>query len=158
LAAYRAVVLPGTKNTRQDLRWLVNSGWVEALTAYKENGGYILGICGGYQMLGHKINDPEGLEGNPGNSQCLMFLPVETTLTAPKTTTRTEFSWKDIKGKGYEIHMGKTVRMGDNLSLRVSTGLEATAPGVLQVWITGHGVSKEVWQLRRGESCILGLL
>jgi adenosylcobyric acid synthase len=112
LTAYRAVILPGTKNTRQDLSWLVDSGWAEALTAYREDGGYILGICGGYQMLGYKINDPEGLEGNPGNSKCLMFLPVETTLTAPKTTTRTEFSWEGVQGQGYEIHMGKTVRMG----------------------------------------------
>ena len=63
-------------------------------------------------MLGHRVKDPEGLEGEPGNSQCLKFLPVETTLTAPKTTTRTEFSWEGVKGKGYEIHMGKTIRMG----------------------------------------------
>lgn len=112
LSCYRAVILPGSKNTRRDLRWLIDSGWAEALSSYKENTGCLLGICGGYQMLGHKIDDPEGLEGEPGNSQGLKFLPVETTLTAPKTTTRTDFSWKGDKGKGYEIHMGKTTRMG----------------------------------------------
>ncbi len=112
LSTYRAVILPGTKNTRGDLCWLVDSGWADVLTSYKKNAGYLLGICGGYQMLGHQINDPEGLEGNPGGAPGLELLPVETTLMSPKTTTRTEFSWEGFEGKGYEIHMGKTTLMG----------------------------------------------
>ncbi|NVM23050.1 MAG: cobyric acid synthase [Desulfobacterales bacterium] len=111
LAPYNAVILPGSKNARRDLKWLVDSGWAEALASYKKRGGYLFGICGGYQMLGRSINDPEGLEGEPGNCPGLKFLPVETTLAAPKTTTRTDFSWEGVKGKGYEIHMGKTTRV-----------------------------------------------
>jgi adenosylcobyric acid synthase len=106
------VILPGSKDTRSDLRWLIHSGWAQALTSYKENGGSLLGICGWYQMLGHQINDPDGVEGKAGSSTGLGFLPVKTTLTAPKTTTCTHFSWEGAEGKGYEIHMGKTIRMG----------------------------------------------
>ncbi|RLB81637.1 MAG: cobyric acid synthase [Deltaproteobacteria bacterium] len=112
LSCYRAVILPGSKNSRSDLRWLVDSGWAEALISYRENRGRLVGICGGYQILGHQINDPEGLEGKPGSSTGLAFLPVETTLVTPKTTTRTKFSWDGAEGEGYEIHMGKTTRMG----------------------------------------------
>ncbi|OEU47674.1 MAG: cobyric acid synthase CobQ [Desulfobacterales bacterium C00003060] len=114
LSCYRAVILPGSKNTLSDLGWLVSSGWAEVLTSYKENGGYLLGICGGYQMLGHNIGDPEGLEGRPGSTTGLKFLPVETTLTAPKTTTRTRFFCEGVEGEGYEIHMGKTTLLGGN--------------------------------------------
>jgi adenosylcobyric acid synthase len=112
LGCYRAVILPGSKNSRSDLKWLVDSGWVASLTSYKERAGYLLGICGGYQMMGHKIEDPEGMEGAPGSSTGLRFLPVNTTLTAPKTTTRTQFSWEGVSGEGYEIHMGKSVLAG----------------------------------------------
>ncbi|OPX36163.1 MAG: hypothetical protein B1H13_15040 [Desulfobacteraceae bacterium 4484_190.3] len=75
-------------------------------------GGHILGICGGYQMMGRLVHDPEGLEGKPGTTRGLSLLPVETILNAPKTTTLTRFSVNGIKGAGYEIHMGRTKRLG----------------------------------------------
>ena len=61
-------------------------------------------------MLGLMIHDPDGLEGSPGSSHGLGMLPVETTLSSPKTTTLTSFSWDDQAGTGYEIHMGQTIR------------------------------------------------
>jgi hypothetical protein len=112
LSCYSAVILPGSKNTRSDLKWLIDSGWAEALTSYRKRAGYLLGICGGYQMIGHEIHDPEGLEGNPGTTIGLRFLPVETTLVSPKITTRTWFCREGAKGEGYEIHMGKSVLTG----------------------------------------------
>ena len=112
LAAFKAVILPGSKNTRFDLDWIQTSGWGRALSAYLESGGHVLGICGGYQMLGNAVHDPTGLEGRPGSSQGLGLLPIETTLKAPKTTTLTQFSWDDQAGSGYEIHMGQTIRSG----------------------------------------------
>ena len=63
-------------------------------------------------MMGRRVSDPQGLEGVPGDTEGLGLLPVETELKAPKTTTITRFSWDGQSGVGYEIHMGRTRRMG----------------------------------------------
>lgn len=112
LSVFDAVILPGSKSTRSDLEWLKQKGWRDQLHTYVKQGGYVWGICGGYQMLGRRVHDPEGLEGNPGSSDGLDLLPVETTLKAPKKTTLTRFSWGAKQGRGYEIHMGQTERLG----------------------------------------------
>ena len=108
LGSFRAVILPGSKATRPDLEWLADSGWRGRLLDYAASGGHLLGICGGYQMLGAWVRDPDGIEGAPGATAGLGLLPVETVLKAPKTTTLTDFTWDGIAGKGYEIHMGRT--------------------------------------------------
>lgn len=104
----QAVILPGSKATCADLEWLDRSGWQQFLLSFVASGGHLLGICGGYQMLGSWVHDPDGIEGAPGSTQALGLLPVETVLRAPKTTTRTDFSWEGIVGSGYEIHMGQS--------------------------------------------------
>ncbi len=108
LSPFAAVILPGSKNTRADLDWLKQTGWGEQIRHYHAAGGQVLGICGGYQMLGEKISDPDGLEGAPGEMEGLGLLAAETRLAAPKTTTLARFAWDDIAGTGYEIHMGRT--------------------------------------------------
>ena len=110
LSAFAAVILPGSKNTCFDLKWLKTSGWQGRLDAFSAGGGHVTGICGGYQMMGTSVHDPDGLEGPPGETPGLGLLPVETVLQAPKTTTLTRFSWDGIEGSGYEIHMGQTRR------------------------------------------------
>lgn len=112
LTNFKAVVLPGSKNTRFDLNWIQTSGWAKALSEYVNTGGHVLGICGGYQMMGKTVHDPTGLEGQPGASEGLGLLPVETVLKSPKTTTLTTFFWNGLMGAGYEIHMGQTTRVG----------------------------------------------
>jgi adenosylcobyric acid synthase len=112
LNAFKAVILPGSKNTRFDLEWLHNTGWAEEICRFAARNGHILGVCGGFQMLGESVHDPNGLEGSPGSTPGLSLLPVETILQAPKTTTRTHFDWDGSKGWGYEIHMGQTKRKG----------------------------------------------
>ncbi|MDH4205769.1 MAG: cobyric acid synthase [Desulfobacteraceae bacterium] len=112
LSDFKAVILPGTKNTRWDLRWLKKTGWANIIKEYIEVKGHVLGICGGYQMMGRFVHDPQGLEGTPGTSKGLDILPVETVLKAPKTTTLTRFLWQNVAGVGYEIHMGETQRLG----------------------------------------------
>jgi adenosylcobyric acid synthase len=119
LGAFRAVILPGSKNTRADLAWLHATGWSAALRAYAAEGGRLLGICGGYQMLGGAVHDPEGHEGAAGATPGLGLLPVETVLEAPKTTTLTRFLWEGAAGEGYEIHMGRTTRTGGRPLWRV---------------------------------------
>jgi len=109
---FKAIILPGSKNTRWDLNWLNKIGWADIIKKYSDTDGHVLGICGGYQMMGSLINDPQGLEGTPGTSKGLDLLPVETVLKAPKTTTLTRFLWQNVAGVGYEIHMGETQRLG----------------------------------------------
>ncbi len=106
LAPCAAVIIPGSKSTRSDLAWLRQSGWAQRLQDYREAGGHILGICGGFQMLGEQVHDPHGYEGEAGSSPGLAMLPVQTVLRSPKTTTRTCFRWEEAEGSGYEIHMG----------------------------------------------------
>ncbi len=108
LSLFSAVILPGSKNTRFDLAWLKTSGWTSRIADFSAGGGHITGICGGYQMMGTRVHDPDGLEGEPGATAGLGLLPVETVLQAPKTTTLSRFSWDGIQGAGYEIHMGRT--------------------------------------------------
>lgn len=107
LSKFKAVIIPGSKNTRADLTWLINK-FKEPLEAYYQSKGHIFGICGGYQMLGEFVDDPDGLEGRPGKTKALGLLAVQTVLKAPKTTTLSDFQWENVTGKGYEIHMGYT--------------------------------------------------
>ncbi len=112
LKRYRLVILPGTKNAQSDLAWMREVGWDQVLYEYKEAGGEIGGICGGYQMLGRMIWDPHGVEGNPGKMKGLGLLDVETTLQREKTLSRTIGLWlpDGSRVEGYEIHLGTTNR------------------------------------------------
>ena len=99
LEDYDLVILPGSKNTRGDLRWL--RGW--------ELGGCrVLGLCGGYQMLGRSVSDPHGVEGDPGTDEGLGLLPVDTVLAADKRVAQVAGRWGELALEGYEIHMGVT--------------------------------------------------
>ncbi len=115
LAPYDLVVLPGSKNTRGDLTWLRAQGWDRQLKARAQNGGAILGICGGYQMLGRRIADPFGVEGTPGDTPGLGLLPVETVMAREKTTRQVQGRLGDTPVTGYEIHVGETTLEGDPL-------------------------------------------
>jgi adenosylcobyric acid synthase len=119
LVGFAAVILPGSKNTRHDLEWLFRTGWSDRLRTYREKGGHILGVCGGYQMMGESVQDPDGVEGTPGDTPGLDLLPVVTVLKAPKTTSLTRFDWGRATGAGYEIHMGQTRRTGGRPLFRV---------------------------------------
>jgi adenosylcobyric acid synthase len=114
LDGYRALVLPGSKNVRGDLEWLLAMGWRDHIEAFRNNGGTILGICGGYQMLGETIGDPYGVEGAPGTSRALGLLPVETVLEREKALSNScgTLAGTDIELEGYEIHMGRSSLLG----------------------------------------------
>lgn len=104
------VILPGSKSTRGDLAFLRAQGWDVDLAAHHRRGGHILGICGGYQMLGTIIRDPHGIEGPSGEEPGLGFLDVETDMVPKKqvqpVTARHVPS--DTPLTGYEIHIGRT--------------------------------------------------
>lgn len=104
------VILAGTKSTIGDLTFLREQGWDIDLLAHKRRGGHILGICGGYQMLGTRIDDPEGIEGPPGSAPGLGLLNVKTVMKPEKrlalTSGRHVASGEAVTG--YEIHIGTT--------------------------------------------------
>lgn len=104
------VILPGSKSTRGDLAYLRDNGWDVDLTAHVRRGGHVLGICGGYQMLGDAIHDPEGIEGPPGSAPGLGLLRVETVMTRKKSLTRVRASHAQsgTQVQGYEIHIGQS--------------------------------------------------
>ncbi|WP_083923001.1 cobyric acid synthase [Neomegalonema perideroedes] len=103
-------IIPGTKSTRGDLAFLRAQGWDVDLLAHHRRGGRILGLCGGYQMLGRSVADPEGLEGEPGETPGLGLLEVETVMAPDKRLTRVEalHAASGLKVSGYEIHIGRT--------------------------------------------------
>jgi len=104
------VVVPGTKSTRGDLAFLRAEGWDVDLAAHRRRGGRILGLCGGYQMLGRTIADPDGIDGAPGTSAGLGMLDVDTVMTAEKrlATTAARHAASGTAIEGYEIHVGRT--------------------------------------------------
>ena len=104
------VVLPGTKSTVGDLAFLREQGWDIDLLAHHRRGGAILGICGGYQLLGKTVTDPEGVEGAPGSAEGLGLLDVRTRIDGSKQLT--EVSGSEVASgapvHGYEMHIGQT--------------------------------------------------
>jgi adenosylcobyric acid synthase len=104
------VIIPGSKSTRADLAFLRTQGWDIDLAAHARRGGRILGICGGYQMLGHWVRDPDGIEGPAGETPGLGLLDVETLMTPDKNLTRVTaiHAASQSPMDGYEIHIGRT--------------------------------------------------
>lgn len=102
------IILPGSKSVRDDLKWLKEQGWEEVIQQHLRYGGKVMGICGGYQMLGDMVHDPLGVEGKAGSSDGLGLLAMQTRLTADKQLKRVEgcFYSDDIAFAGYEIHAG----------------------------------------------------
>ena len=104
----RLVLLPGSKTTLADLAFLRREGWDIDLRAHVRRGGHVLGLCGGFQMLGRAVADPLGVEGPPGQASGLGLLPVETVLSGEKRLTPVEGEAAGAPFRGYEMHMGKT--------------------------------------------------
>ena len=104
------VLIPGSKSTIADLAHVRAQGWDIDILAHRRRGGRVIGLCGGYQMLGRTISDPDGLEGPAGSVPGLGLLDVETMLAPDKTTA--PFSGRDVETglavSGYEIHLGRT--------------------------------------------------
>lgn len=106
------IVLPGSKATIADLAALRAEGWDIDIRAHHRRGGLIVGLCGGYQMLGRRIADPLGIEGAPADVEGLGLLDVETTLSPAKTLRRVHGEALGAAIEGYEMHMGETTGAG----------------------------------------------
>ncbi len=108
LAKARVIVLPGTKDTIGDLQWLTANKLDEAIIKAAKQGTLIIGICGGYQILGQSLNDSMGIAGTPGNYEGLGLLPIHTEFSKNKTVKQVEINYQSDRWHGYEIHMGQT--------------------------------------------------
>ena len=110
IPAVDLIILPGSKSVRHDLAWLKQQGWDQAITKHLRYGGKLLGICGGYQMLGMTINDPDGIEGESGESKGLALLDFTTQLHPEKQlmrrTGQLRLNAQRWSVSGYEIHCG----------------------------------------------------
>ena len=104
------IILPGTKATLDDLLELRRNGCAQAIQRAHRDGKTVVGICGGYQMLGLTVNDPEGIEGSIASLPGLGLLPIQTTMTPEKTTRQVTFLFEGQECKGYEIHQGVSWR------------------------------------------------
>jgi adenosylcobyric acid synthase len=104
------IIVPGSKSTIADLVRFRENGWDRDLLEHRRRGGHVVGICGGYQMLGRRVCDPQGIEGAPAEAEGLGLLDVETVL-APEKTVRNIIARSahyDVPLSGYEIHLGRT--------------------------------------------------
>ncbi len=150
------LILPGSKNTVADVRWLQETGMAAAIGEYARSGAPLIGVCGGYQALGESIDDPEGVEGG-GSVAGLGLLPVKTTLRARKqrrqirgvfvaptgplaTLAGAEFS-------GYEIHMGETAPTVEGLAEFASEGTGYCRANVYGAYV--HGLFDDAEVVRR---------
>jgi adenosylcobyric acid synthase len=106
----RLVIIPGSKSTRADLAFLRDQGWDIDIRAHHRRGGHVLGICGGYQMLGTRISDTEGIEGPAGATDGLGLLDITTDMIADKQLTRitARHAASGLEVEGYEIHIGRS--------------------------------------------------
>ena len=100
------IILPGTKATLDDLMELRRNGCAQAIIRAHRDGRTVVGICGGYQMLGQMVNDPDGIEGTVASLPGLGLLPIHTTMTREKTTRQVTFMFEGQECQGYEIHQG----------------------------------------------------
>ena len=110
------IILPGSKSTRHDLQWLKQQGWPEAIQKHLRYGGKLLGICGGFQMLGLRVEDPDGLEGEVGNTEGLALFEMVTRMVSGKQLRQvtgklsSEVTESGVTATmtGYEMHNGVT--------------------------------------------------
>ena len=105
------VVIPGSKSTIGDLLKFRENGWDRDLAAHRKRGGHVVGICGGFQMLGRTVRDPDGIEGSVTEAEGLGLLDIETVMEPEKTVRNVSARSVqfDLPLEGYEIHLGRTI-------------------------------------------------
>lgn len=123
LGSPHAVIIPGTKSTMADLDWLRKTGLANAVIQFAKNGGEVVGICGGYQMLGESIRDPHHVESHNDSANGLGLLPITTAFARQKATYQVRariLNFENLAGEiiqGYEIHAGETTSQTEWLEI-----------------------------------------
>ncbi len=145
LAGLDLVIIPGTKNTISDLIFVKETGLAGQIQDHARRGGRVLGICGGYQILGEEVRDPWGMEGEPRTEPGLGLLPVITTLEGEKTTTQVGAQVLGLPGRdllvtGYEIHLGATEVRGAGGPALLLTSRNSQPEAVPDGWVSESGL------------------
>lgn len=154
------VILPGSKATIADLAALRQEGWDIDILAHRRRGGAVLGLCGGYQMLGQRVADPEGAEGPPGEVRGLGLLAVDTILSGTKRleAVRGESTADGVAFAGYEMHIGTTtgpdtqrpvLRLGDGRPDGAASP-DGRVMGTYAHGLFGHDAQRSAWLARLG--------
>ena len=124
------IILPGTKSTIDDLYEIRRNGVAEAVLRAHKDGTTVMGICGGFQMMGLSVNDPDGVEGSTKRMPGLGLLPVDTVMENSKVTRQVSFRFRDNDGcTGYEIHMGRTEAAADAKCSALNTFSDGSSDG-----------------------------
>ncbi|RBP76555.1 adenosylcobyric acid synthase (glutamine-hydrolysing) [Shewanella putrefaciens] len=165
LPAADVLILPGSKNVRADLAFLRQQGWDKDIATHLRYGGKVLGICGGYQMLGQSIADPLGIEDSAGDTAGLGYLPLSTELKAEKQLRRVSgeltLLGQKVAVKGYEIHCGESSYLiprleqtnaplqliPDSTSMSFADGLQSDDGQILGTYLHGLFDSSDACQL-----------
>lgn len=139
------VIIPGTKNTISDLIYLQETGLAAAIGDHARQGGRVLGICGGYQILGEEVQDTLGMEGQPRTARGLGLLPIVTRLEGDKTTTQVRGRVLGLPGQGlevtgYEIHLGATTIRGAGEPALTITSRNGRAAAGPDGWVSPSGL------------------
>ncbi|WP_261858482.1 cobyric acid synthase [Photobacterium sanguinicancri] len=143
------IIIPGTKSVRSDLAFLCEQGWDKNIERHLRLGGKVMGICGGYQMLGQQVADPEGIEGPAGESNGLGYLATQTVLAKNKqlkqtTGTLTMPNQLTVPVRGYEIHAGVTSGITDDAPVQLIDGPDGQFGVENQVFGTYlHGIFEQ---------------
>ncbi len=134
----QAIILPGTKSTMADLTWLRKRGFEKVIREHARRGGAVVGICGGYQMLGRMIHDSEHVEASTDSVEGLGLLPIETFFLSEKATYQVHahvagrIAWladvSECELQGYEIHMGRTTSASIWLEIDTRNGMPGNFP------------------------------
>lgn len=119
-----AIIIPGTKSALADLAFLKAQGWDHDIISFARRGGKVIGVCGGYQLMGQWIHDPHGLDGNPGSARALGLLNVETLMQGAKQThpVTGHCTQSQSNLSGYEIHIGNTTGSDTNRPMTILNG------------------------------------
>ncbi|MEW6085756.1 MAG: cobyric acid synthase [Chloroflexota bacterium] len=145
LGTPHAIIIPGTKSTMSDLNWLRQTGLADAVIEFARQGGEVVGICGGYQMLGRELHDPLHIESQNDFSEGLGLLPIATTFSKTKATYQARariLNFASLAGEfieGYEIHAGETQSQSQWLEIVSRNGEQA------QVQDGGVSSNGNVW-------------
>jgi adenosylcobyric acid synthase len=139
LATAKAIIIPGTKNTIADLRWLKATGLDRAIVTAARAGVLVIGLCGGYQILGEQLTDIAGVAGDAGDEAGLGLLPIQITFEQQKLIRQVTASCGDRRWQAYEMHMGRSWPTREHLPLLLvedETGRRAEGSKAENVWGT----------------------
>lgn len=139
LATARAIIIPGTKNTLADLRWLKKTGLDRAIVTAARAGIPVIGLCGGYQILGESLADVSGVAGDAGEEEGLGLLPIITTFEQQKIVRQVTASCGERRWQAYEMHMGRSRPTREHLPLLLvedEAGVRAEGSKIGNSWGT----------------------